>query len=201
MVGLPNVGKSSLINSLKRTRVAAVGNAPGVTRSVQEVHLDRNVKLLDSPGMVFASEESAPSIAALRNAVKVEQLEDPVAPVAGIVERVAAKQLMTTYKIPAFDGVDEFLQLVATARGKLKKVQKGVAERVGQTRAHTAVMVLLVMSTVLTFKTRTMYQHRAARWTSQQQPGRSFRTGTTARFATSRCPPPATPTWRAARRC
>ena len=100
-----------------------MGNAPGVTRAVQEVHLDRHVKLLDSPGMVFASEEGAPSIAALRNAVRVEQLEDPVAPVAGIVERVPAKQLMTTYKIAAFKGVDQFLQLVATARGKLKKVQ------------------------------------------------------------------------------
>ena len=69
MIGLPNVGKSSLINSLKRTRVAAVGNTPGVTKSVQEVHLDKNVKLLDSPGIVFSAGASAAS--ALRNCVKV----------------------------------------------------------------------------------------------------------------------------------
>lgn len=37
IIGLPNVGKSSLINSLKRTRVVNVGNTPGVTTSVQEV--------------------------------------------------------------------------------------------------------------------------------------------------------------------
>ena len=37
IVGLPNVGKSSLINSLKRSRAVAVGNTPGVTTSVQEV--------------------------------------------------------------------------------------------------------------------------------------------------------------------
>ena len=69
IVGLPNVGKSSLINSLKRARVAAVGNTPGVTRAAQEVHLDKHVKLLDSPGIVFSA-GSSPA-AALRNCVKV----------------------------------------------------------------------------------------------------------------------------------
>lgn len=76
VVGLPNVGKSSLINSLKRARVAQVGNTPGVTKSVQEVHLDKNIKLLDSPGVVFADAESE-AAGALRNAVKIERLQDP----------------------------------------------------------------------------------------------------------------------------
>jgi len=122
VVGLPNVGKSSLINSLKRTRVAQVGNAPGVTKSVQEVHLDKQVTLLDSPGVVFADTGAdGTAAAALRNCVKVEQLEDPALPVAEIVKRCPAKQLMTLYKVPAFSDVDGFLVHVATARGKLRK--------------------------------------------------------------------------------
>jgi nuclear GTP-binding protein len=59
-----------------------VGNTPGVTRAVQEVHLDKQVTLLDSPGVVFADAGAdGAAAAALRNAVKAEQLEDPTLPV------------------------------------------------------------------------------------------------------------------------
>ena len=43
MVGLPNVGKSSIINSLKRSRSCGVGATPGVTKTIQEVQLDSKV--------------------------------------------------------------------------------------------------------------------------------------------------------------
>ncbi len=49
-----------------------MGNTPGVTKSVQEVHLDRQVTLLDSPGVVFsAAGADGEAAAALRNCVKV----------------------------------------------------------------------------------------------------------------------------------
>ena len=69
VVGLPNVGKSSLINSLKRKHAAPTGNTPGVTTVVQEVHLDKKVTLLDSPGIVFSAAGNAH--AALLNCTKV----------------------------------------------------------------------------------------------------------------------------------
>ncbi|KAG2489950.1 hypothetical protein HYH03_011581 [Edaphochlamys debaryana] len=120
VVGLPNVGKSSLINSLKRQRVAQVGNTPGVTKSVQEVVLDKHIKLLDSPGVVFANAEND-AAAALRNAIKVEKLSDPIAPVAEILKRVPPKTLMMLYKIQTFSTTEEFLHLIALARGKLRR--------------------------------------------------------------------------------
>lgn len=87
VVGFPNVGKSSLINSLKRSKVANVGATPGVTRSMQEIQLDKNVKLLDCPGIVFSSAVGNEAAAALRNAVKVEKLEDPILPGTSFVSR------------------------------------------------------------------------------------------------------------------
>lgn len=81
VIGLPNVGKSSLINSLKRSHVVNVGATPGLTRSMQEVHLDKNVKLLDCPGVVMLrSAGGSDSSIALRNCKRIEKLEDPVTP-------------------------------------------------------------------------------------------------------------------------
>lgn len=80
IIGLPNVGKSSLINSLKRSHVVNVGATPGLTRSMQEVQLDRNVKLLDCPGVVMLKSTGNDASVALRNCKRIEKLDDPVGP-------------------------------------------------------------------------------------------------------------------------
>lgn len=53
IVGIPNVGKSSLINRLAGSKRAKVEDRPGVTRTKQWVKLDNNIELLDMPGVLW----------------------------------------------------------------------------------------------------------------------------------------------------
>ena len=85
-----------MINSLKRSRAAATGNTPGVTKTVQEVQLDKNIVLLDSPGVVLSTKEQSDSLI-LRQAIKVEELIDPIRPVDAIISRIDAKDICELY--------------------------------------------------------------------------------------------------------
>ena len=121
IVGFPNVGKSSLINSLMRTRSVGVSSMPGFTKVSQEVILDKNIRLIDSPGIVFADGDSTST--ALRNCVNVEELEDVYTPIQAILEKCPQAYLMQLYSISKFKAQDTmaFLALVARSSGKLKK--------------------------------------------------------------------------------
>ncbi len=53
IVGMPNVGKSTLVNMIKRRRSASIGDRPGVTRAVQWIRVDDRLKVLDTPGVTY----------------------------------------------------------------------------------------------------------------------------------------------------
>lgn len=53
IIGIPNVGKSSLINRLVNKKTAEVGNKPGVTKQKQWVRIGQNIELLDTPGVLW----------------------------------------------------------------------------------------------------------------------------------------------------
>ena len=59
IVGIPNVGKSTFINSFAGKAVAKTGNKPGVTKGKQWIRLNKNVELLDTPGILWPKFESA----------------------------------------------------------------------------------------------------------------------------------------------
>ena len=123
VAGLPNVGKSSVINSLARARVARVGNAPGITRAAQSIRLDKGITLLDSPGVVLsrATAGDGPVDLALRGAARVDALGDPQAAAAAVLRRAPPASLVSHYRLPGSPITPtDLLAALAAARGKLR---------------------------------------------------------------------------------
>ena len=53
IVGIPNVGKSTFINAFAKKAITKTGNKPGVTKGKQWIRLNKNVELLDTPGILW----------------------------------------------------------------------------------------------------------------------------------------------------
>ena len=77
ILGIPNVGKSTLINRLAGRKAAVAGDKPGVTRGKQWIHLENGIDLLDTPGILWPKFDSQAvgEALALTNAIKPEVLD------------------------------------------------------------------------------------------------------------------------------
>ncbi|QQP39434.1 Guanine nucleotidebinding proteinlike 3 -like protein [Caligus rogercresseyi] len=82
--------------------------------------------------MILASGPMSDASVALKNAVRVESLDDPITPVEAILSRCDKRQIMLKYNIPDFDDTMEFLSLVSKNQGKVKK--GGVPDREASAR-------------------------------------------------------------------
>jgi nuclear GTP-binding protein len=130
IIGYPNVGKSSILNSLKRFRAVGVSPRPGHTTAMQEVVLDKNIRLIDSPGVVFDDEENAGAGAVLRNSVDADSISDPVPAVEELLNRATVESIMMTYNVPAFPKGDVMTFLAMAARSKGKVLKGGIPDKV-----------------------------------------------------------------------
>nr|XP_060621862.1 guanine nucleotide-binding protein-like 3 [Anolis sagrei ordinatus] len=119
LVGFPNVGKSSIINSLKEVRACNVGPERGLTKSMQIVHIDKTIKMLDSP-CIIASPSNSALVLALRSTTDFDG-ENSVNSIDAILKHCSKQQIMLHYNMPDYRNTLEFLTLLARKRGMLKK--------------------------------------------------------------------------------
>lgn len=146
-VGYPNVGKSSVINTLKSGKVCNVAPVPGETKVSSHCHfskavivlkcpqvwqyitLTKRIYLIDCPGIVPTSAKDSQTSTVLKGVVRVEALATPSEHIPALMERVKPIYLSRTYGVPLPDPDDPtqcwepeaFLDKLARMKGRLLK--------------------------------------------------------------------------------
>ena len=133
IMGIPNVGKSTLMNALVKRRIAAVGDEPAITKGQQRFDLGPRLTLVDTPGMMWpkiAHDSDGYMLAAShaigRNAVIDEAVATFLAAI--LLEKYPAL-IAARYKF-SLDGLDAvgIIEAIARRRGCYMKTRGGVTE-------------------------------------------------------------------------
>ncbi|NXJ68139.1 NOG2 protein, partial [Rostratula benghalensis] len=119
-IGYPNVGKSSVINTLRSKKVCNVAPIAGETKVWQYITLMRRIFLIDCPGVVYPSGDSETDIV-LKGVVQVEKIKSPEDHISAVLERAKPEYIRKTYKIDSWKDTEEFLEKLAARTGKLLK--------------------------------------------------------------------------------
>lgn len=138
VVGIPNVGKSTLINQISGRKGAKAENRPGVTRGKQWVTVDSGLQLLDTPGILWPKFED-PQVGmmlAFTGAVKegVIDLEELACRLMELLQKYYPQVLQERYKVEAQPGTPgyELLEMAGRKRGFLLRGGEVHTERMAK---------------------------------------------------------------------
>ncbi|XP_074279235.1 nuclear/nucleolar GTPase 2 [Silene latifolia] len=119
-VGYPNVGKSSVINTLRTKNVCKVAPIPGETKVWQYITLTKRIFLIDCPGVVYGNKDTETEIV-LKGVVRVSNLQDAAEHIGEVLKRVKKEHLERAYKIKNWEDETDFLVQLCKLSGKLLK--------------------------------------------------------------------------------
>lgn len=120
LIGYPNTGKSSVINTLRSKKVCKVAPIAGETKVWQYITLMRRIFLIDCPGVVYPSAETDTE-KVLKGVVRVELVQTPEDYIEEVIKRVRKEYMIKTYKVDGWETATEFLEKMAARTGKLLK--------------------------------------------------------------------------------
>lgn len=119
LVGYPNTGKSSIINTLRNKKVCTVAPIPGETKVWQYVTLSKSIFLVDAPGIVPPNTNDTDEDILLRGVVRVENVSNPEQYIAAALRKCQMRHIQRTYDIGPFADATEFLETMARKGGRL----------------------------------------------------------------------------------
>ncbi len=125
VAGIPNVGKSTFINSFAGSAAAKTGNKPGVTKGKQWIRLNKQLELLDTPGLLwpkFEDQEIGKKIALIGSMNDENLIPEELA--AELIERLTSRYeglLGERYGVEESGTAAELLERIAIKRGCIKK--------------------------------------------------------------------------------
>ncbi len=120
VLGIPNVGKSTLINSVSKRKIAKIADKPGVTRNLQWIKISKQVSLLDTPGVLWPKLEDQNSAYLL---AVTGAINDEILPIDSVVRfalefliKEHPEKLEKRYDIKVEEDVNKTLEVIATSR-------------------------------------------------------------------------------------
>lgn len=125
IIGVPNVGKSTLINKLVGKKAVNVGNKPGVTKQLSWIRINKDIELLDTPGLLWPKfeEQKQALILSSLSSIKEEIIdaEELAIFILNTMYTLYPDQLKERYGIENIEDFDEVYTHIGKKRGALVK--------------------------------------------------------------------------------